>query len=143
MLVATQATHRSFTFYLLPSFSLQAFSSAVEVLRLVETGWLTLDTALGDLLEDLPEPWRGVRIVHLITHSSGIKNYTDTPEYWKEVQDDVSRDRILQYVRDYPLAFERGTRWTYSNTGFYLLGLVSEGVSGKGYYDFVSGVVER
>jgi CubicO group peptidase (beta-lactamase class C family) len=116
--------------------------TTVAVLRLVETGRLTLDTALGDLLEDLPEPWHGVRIVHLLTHSSGIKNYTDMPDYWKEVQDDVPRDRILQYVRDYPLDFEPGTRWAYSNTGFYLLGLVMEAVSRSGYFDFVRELIE-
>jgi CubicO group peptidase (beta-lactamase class C family) len=116
--------------------------TTVAVLRLIETGRLTLDTTLGDLLEDLPVPWRGVQIVHLVTHSSGIKNYTDTPGYWKEVQDDVPRDRILQYVQAYPLEFEPGTRWAYSNTGFYLLGLVTEALSGSGYFEFVRGLIE-
>lgn len=116
--------------------------TTVAILRLIESGRLTMDTALGDLLEDLPAPWREVRIVHLLTHSSGIKNYTDTPGYWKEVQDDVPRDRILQYVQAYPLEFEPGTRWAYSNTGFYLLGLVTEALSGSGYFDFVRGLIE-
>lgn len=116
--------------------------TTVAILKLIETGQLTLETALEDVLQDLPSPWRRVQTGHLLTHSSGIRNYTDTGDYWKEVEADVSRDRILEYVKACPLEFEPGTRWAYSNTGFFLLGLVTEAVSQTGYFNFVKQLIE-
>jgi D-alanyl-D-alanine carboxypeptidase len=110
--------------------------TVVSVFKLIETNKLNLRTNIGQLLPDLPRNWKAIRIDQLLTHSSGIKNYTDPAEYWAECQLDVSRSRILEYVAHADLEFEPGTRWKYSNTGYYLLGLIVEKLSGKDYFDF-------
>lgn len=103
---------------------------------LIEEGHFELNTPIASLM-DVPKVWREVQIRHLLSHSSGIKNYTDTRDYWKEIQLDVSKERIIEYVIHLPLEFEPGTAFRYNNTGFYLLGLLIEQMSGLGYFDFV------
>lgn len=57
------------------------------------------------------------RIAHLLTPNSGIPHYTDTPAYWKEVAVDVPKERILDYEKAYPLAFEPGSPWGIQQHG--------------------------
>ncbi|MES3017892.1 MAG: serine hydrolase domain-containing protein [Bacteroidota bacterium] len=111
------------------------------ILKLVEKGTCTLNTCVGELLPEIPGNWKSVKISHLMSHSSGIPNYTDVPEYWKESHLDVPKQRILDYVKNSELDFESGSRWKYSNTGFYLLGLIIEKISGLNYFDFAKSLV--
>lgn len=106
------------------------------IFKLIEANKLGLHTSIGEVLPNLPSVWNIVRIEHLLSHSSGIKNYTDSAEYWNECRLDVPKSRILDYVKGANLEFEPGNRWKYSNTGFYLLGLIVEHISGKSYFDF-------
>ncbi|WP_276347004.1 serine hydrolase domain-containing protein [Daejeonella sp. JGW-45] len=113
----------------------------VSVFKLIEGGRFNLSTPLVDLLHDLPAGWNRVQVGHLLSHSSGIKNYTDAPEYWNEYHLDVPRSRIISYVADAKPKFAPGTQWGYSNTGFYLLGLIIERISGKGYFEFCTELI--
>lgn len=115
--------------------------TAVSILKLVEEDKINLKTNVGEILKDIPEAWKNIQVDHLLSHSSGIKNYTDSPEYWAECRLDVSRKRILEYVWDAPLHFEPGTQWRYSNTGFYLLGLVIEEISKLNYFEFAGQII--
>lgn len=121
--------------------SVGKFLTTVAILSLIEKRDIQLHTKLGHVLHDLPDQWKKIAIKHLLSHSSGIKNYTAVKTYWDETTLDVSRDRILDYVRDYPLEFEPGTQWQYSNTGFFLLGLIIEAVTGGGYFDYVDKMI--
>lgn len=114
--------------------------TTVCVFRLIDQGRLRLDTCLGDLLF-IPQNWRSIQVSHLLSHSSGIKNYTDVPEYWTESQLDVAPERIIEYVSNAQLEFQPGTHWRYSNTGYYLLGLIVEQLSGMDYFDFAAQVI--
>jgi len=113
------------------------------IFKLIESGKLRLDMPLEELLVNIPPQWNKVNITQLLTHSSGIKNYTEMPDYWKECTVDVPRERILEYVQALPLEFHPGTQWKYSNTGFFLLGLIIEAVSGKEYFDFVLNMISH
>ncbi len=111
------------------------------IFKLIEAKKFDLHTSIGQLLPDLPSDWDAIRIDHLLTHSSGIKNYTDAAEYWNEYHLDVPKSRIIGYVKDAGPEFAPGTRWKYSNTGFYLLGLIIEKISGKEYFEFCSELI--
>lgn len=110
--------------------------TSVCILKLAEENSFTLNTPITELLSKIPSKWNSVKISHLLTHSSGIINYTDVPDYWAECSLDVPKARILEYVNDRDLTFEPGSNWKYSNTGFYLLGMIIEKVSKLDYFDF-------
>ena len=77
----------------------------------------------------------GITIRQLLNQVSGIPNYT---EGGKLVNDKVyTKAEILGLVKDVPPAFEPGTNWAYSNTNYFLLGMVLEKVSGRSYPDFM------
>ncbi|MFL6529032.1 MAG: serine hydrolase domain-containing protein [Chthoniobacterales bacterium] len=121
------------TVYHLDSISKNITASAV--LRLVEEGKLSLDEDLGKFVPEFRG--RGVLIRHLLNHTSGIKDYSSLPEFEKEERLDLDHEAVLRLVKDQPADFAPGSSWAYDNSGFYLLGLVIEKVSGQGYFDFV------
>ncbi len=108
------------------------------VFKLIENGCFGLESTLGDLLPEIPERWSKAEITHLLSHSSGIKNYTDPKQYWKETQLDVPKERILEYVWAEPMEFDPGEKYKFCNTGYYLLGLIIEKFSNQSYFDFVN-----
>lgn len=118
--------------------SITKLFTAQAVLLLVADGKLRLDQTLGAFLPDLPATWQAARLDHVLTHRSGIPNYTDPPAYWQTTRLDIAREAILDLVRDRPLDFVPGRRWAYSNTGYYLLGMLIEAVSGRPYADFLA-----
>ena len=112
--------------------------TATAILQLVEQGQLALDERIAAYLPDLPDAWAEITIRHILAHQSGIKSYTAVDEYWQSTRLDISREEILQLVADLPLDFPPGSRHAYDNTGYYLLGLLIEQVTGESYGDFLS-----
>ncbi|MCZ7547194.1 MAG: beta-lactamase family protein [Anaerolineae bacterium] len=107
--------------------------TATAVMRLVEEGLVALDEPIATYLPDLPSAWRPVTVRHCLAHQSGIRNYTSVPAYWDTTRLDLPRADILRLVSDLPLDFAPGARWSYDNTGYYLLGFLIERVSGLSY----------
>lgn len=105
--------------------------TAAAVLLLAQEGRLTIEDRLDAHLTNLPPAWRPLTLRQLLNHTSGLKNYTDLPGFGKEPWRTYTPDELLEPVRQEPLAFEPGTKWAYSNTGYYLLGLVIEKVTGQ------------
>jgi D-alanyl-D-alanine carboxypeptidase len=111
--------------------------TATAVMMLVRDGLVDLDIDVHEYLPHLSSAWRGATIRRILRHTSGIPNYTDVPAYWKTTRLDISREEIMALVLDAPLDFTPGSNWRYSNTGYYVLGLLVEKVSGKPYADFL------
>jgi CubicO group peptidase (beta-lactamase class C family) len=112
--------------------------TAMATLMLMEEGRLTLEARVNDLLPGMPEAWSGVTVRHLLSHTSGIKSYTELFGAQKiGPERTLTSDDILALVRDVPLAFAPGERYAYCNTGYYLLGMIIEKVSGKAYGRFL------
>lgn len=99
------------------------FTSAL-VMRLVERGTLSLDDTLGKLVPTVPALWRRVTLRQLLNHTSGIHNYTASRKWQPRWREDMSPDTIVSLVRDDTLDFSPGTKWSYDNTGYVLLGMV-------------------
>ncbi|MDC0722171.1 serine hydrolase domain-containing protein [Nannocystis bainbridge] len=113
--------------------------TGVAILRLVESGQIALDDRVGKHLPTYPN--RAVReevtIHQLLTHTSGLGNFWEAhgkaaKERFKEVAD------YLPLFVDAPLAFPPGTGFAYSNSGYMVLGLVIEAVTGQRYFDHVT-----
>ena len=117
--------------------------TAGAILSLVEQGKLSLDDPVTRFVPQLGDKWSKVRIRHLLSHTSGSESYTDLPSWGPQERLDVTSNDILGLVRDVPFHFEPGTSWRYNNTGFYLLGMVIEKVTGQPYADFMSEHVFR
>ncbi|HVG43817.1 MAG TPA: serine hydrolase domain-containing protein, partial [Longimicrobium sp.] len=111
--------------------------TAAAVLILCQDGAAALSDPIGRHLPDLPPAWRPVTLLQLVTHTSGIRDYTAVPSYWTTTRLDVPREAMVALVRDLPLDFTPGTDWAYSSTGYHLLGMLIEGRSGSGYGEFL------
>jgi CubicO group peptidase (beta-lactamase class C family) len=74
----------------------------------------------------------------LLNQTSGIPNYTAQPGFAKAMQIDTSEQDVLKLVAGVPFDFEPGTRWRYSNTNYFLLGMVVEKASGRTYAAFMA-----
>jgi CubicO group peptidase (beta-lactamase class C family) len=93
-------------------------------MRLVERGTLSLTDTLGKLLPNLPARWRAVTLQQLLNHTSGIPNYTGSKRWQPRWREDMAPDTIVALVADDTLDFVPGSRWSYDNTGYVLLGMV-------------------
>ncbi len=124
--------------------SMNKMFTATAVMRLVERGELALDDPVDRFIDAswLPaEITRKITIRHLLTHSSGLGSYFN-PLYAR------SSRALFRKLSDYkPLiqndrpAFEPGTRFQYSNTGMFLLGVVLETVTGEDYFEHIRRVI--
>jgi len=109
--------------------------TAAGIMLLVEEGKIKLDDPLSKHVADVPQKWDAVTIRQLLNQVSGIPNYTAGG---KLVSDKTyTKPEIVGLVRDVPMSFDPGTRWEYSNTNYFLLGMVIEKVSGKSYPDYM------
>lgn len=111
--------------------------TAAGIMLLVENGTVSLDEAIDKYLPDLPPTWRSATVRHLLTHTSGIKDFADLADTESERSKDYTKAQIIALVSGAPLEFRPGEKWNYSNTGYFLLGMIIERVSGKPYEDFL------
>ena len=112
--------------------------TAVSILMLAEQGKLSLQDEITKFLPDLPTQGRTITIEHLLTHTSGLKSYTNLSEWLPLWRKDMTVREIIDLTRDKPMEFAPGERWNYNNTGYVLLGAVIEKVSGLTYEDYVN-----
>jgi CubicO group peptidase (beta-lactamase class C family) len=106
-------------------------------MMLVEAGKLKLDDKIAEHLTGLPEAWANVTVRHLLTHTSGIKGYTEVPDFAKITMHPATAEDVVRAVSSYPLQFKPGEDWAYSNTGYYLLGRIIEKAGGATYGAFL------
>ena len=111
--------------------------TAASILLLEERGKLKLDDPIKTYLPDPPAAWDRITIFNLLTHTSGIPNFTSLPEYKTLQLSDTPVAKTIATVRDKPLDFFPGGKMSYSNSGYILLGHVIEKVSGGSYEKFV------
>ena len=108
--------------------------TAVAILQLVESGALRLDDPIGKYVPGLSAGGR-VTIHHLLSHTSGIPNYTDDDALMKEPSKPHAQAKIVDAFASKPLLFEPGADYRYSNSDYFLLGMAMEKVTGRSYAD--------
>jgi CubicO group peptidase (beta-lactamase class C family) len=109
--------------------------TAAAILLLAQEGKLSVDDKLSRYLKDTPERWTNITLRHLLTHTSGLKNYTGLAGF--ELTRHLTQAQFIRGIGSEPLDFQPGAKWSYCNTGFNLLGDVIENVSGQGYWQFM------
>ncbi len=112
---------------------------------------LNLEDPIGQYLPAVPAAWGNITIGHLLAHTSGIQNYLLDPRfkaelYYQPANDDapladvlgeVSTDSMASMFYSLPLEFAPGHTWSYSNTGYFLLGKVAESVTHMPFFSTV------
>ena len=107
--------------------------TAALVMQEVEAGNIGIDDDINQYV-DFPTGDHTVTIRHLLTHTSGIKSYTNLGPAWrKTVPLEVTHEDLLGLVDHLPFEFAPDEKYAYNNTGYYLLGVILEKVTGKSY----------
>ncbi len=125
------------TVYRIGSITKQFTSTAI--MQLVENGDINLDDEITKFLPGYPTQGHRVTIHHLLTHTSGIKSYTglNRDNFSQAFRLDLTHDELLDMFKDEPFDFAPGEQWRYNNSGYYLLGVIIESVTGQSYADYL------
>jgi CubicO group peptidase (beta-lactamase class C family) len=108
--------------------------TATGVMMLVEEGKLGLDDKIKKYFPGAPAAWDEITVRNLLSHTSGIKNYTEGQLDYRK---DYGEDDLVKMAESLPLDFAPGESWHYSNTGYLLLGVLIHKVTGEFYGDFL------
>ena len=107
--------------------------TAAMILLLVEEDKLGLDRPLALYFDSLPSTWYTIIIRHLLTHTSGIKDYSrDEVDYRK----DYTEEELIDVMMRLPIEFTPGSQWSYSNSGYVVLGVLISRITGEHWSDF-------
>jgi CubicO group peptidase (beta-lactamase class C family) len=108
--------------------------TAALLVRLQEQGKLHVDDLLSQYVPEYATEGREITLRHVLTHTAGIPNYTDYGREWIEhVSHELTDEEMLALIARRPLVFAPGERMQYSNSGYYLLGIVAARASEKEY----------
>ncbi|MGO8733946.1 MAG: serine hydrolase [Terriglobia bacterium] len=111
--------------------------TAASILLLAERGKLSVDDPVKKYMPDAPADWDKITIFNLLTHTSGIPNFTSFPDYPSLEPLNTTPAELVKRFRDKPLDFQPGEKMNYSNSGYVLLGYLIEKISGESYAKFV------
>jgi CubicO group peptidase (beta-lactamase class C family) len=115
--------------------SLGKMFTATAMMLLVEEGKVALADPIGKFFPGAPAAWNAITVRHLLTHTSGIPEYTDGAV---DLRRDYTEDQLAQMAYGLKPDFAPGEKWSYSNTGYVLLGIIIHKVSGKFYGDVLA-----
>jgi CubicO group peptidase (beta-lactamase class C family) len=110
--------------------------TAMAVLQLEEQGRLSVGDSVARFVPDFPNGDR-IKLEHLLTHTSGIPNVNDLPDYDTFARSPHTIEQLVSKFSSLPLDFQPGSNYRYSNSNYNLLALILEKVSGESYGDYV------
>lgn len=122
------------TQYRIGSLTKQFTSAAILMLR--EKGLVSLDDAVSKFLPNFTHG-NDITILQLLTHTSGLKNYTELHEYRNSLNKNVEPRGIINLFENLPLEFKPGSQFKYSNSGYIVLGVIIEKVTGISYQEYL------
>lgn len=111
--------------------------TSMAIMMLQAEGKLDVHDPVCKYVPDCPKDWQPITIHDLLTHTSGIPDFTDFPSYMKVRDKTLTPTQLLALFKDKPLDFKPGTKFEYSNSGYEVLGYIIEKVSGKSYAQFL------
>lgn len=112
-----------------PLFSTTKIFSVVAVHQLIEKKKLSLNSTLSEILDDLPETWREVKIKHLLSHSSGLP---DIAAYENQVESEAQKAIFAQAI-----LFNPGAQFDYNQTNYWLLNRIFQKITGLSLSDYI------
>ncbi len=115
--------------------------TAAAIMQLVEQHRIGLDDPISKYLADFPLQGKTVTVRQLLTHTSGIYDYTDKDFFEHAAATDLSVAQLIARFAGKPFEFEPGTQWAYSNSNYVLLGAIIEQVTKQRYADYLAAQV--
>lgn len=110
--------------------------TAVAIMQLLEENKLKLDEGISKYIPDLPKTWSIITVNQLLTHTSGLPDFTENGEFSYSMQ--YAPSQIINLVKDIPLRFKPGSDVNASATDYYLLGMIIEKASGMSYENYIT-----
>nr|HMU05479.1 serine hydrolase domain-containing protein [Saprospiraceae bacterium] len=92
--------------------------TAIAILQLMEQGKLSLQDDITKFIPDYPTHGHKITVEHLLTHTSGIKSYTNMIEFGPISRLDKKPEELIQFFKNQPMEFAPGTKWNYNNSGY-------------------------
>ena len=111
--------------------------TSMSIMLLESRGKLKVSDPICTYVPSCPPAWAPITIRHLLTHTSGLPNYTDFLDYEPGQGQRTAPDQLLARFRDMPLSNEPGTVYQYENSDYVVLGTIIQRVSGQPYDQFV------
>ena len=112
--------------------------TAACIMLLQEDGKLKTSDPISKYMPDAPAAWRTITLRNLLTHTSGIPNFTSLPDYPRTQALPTTPEQTIARFRDLPLDFQPGEKFAYSNSNYILLGYIIEKTSGESYIQFLT-----
>ena len=112
------------------------FTSA-SMLQLYGQEKLDLDADISEYLPDFDTQGRQISVRRLMDHTSGIKGFTEMPEFGEIGQRTLPREDLLRLIEKQPFEFEPGEALIYNNSAYFLMGLIIESVSGQSFEEYI------
>ncbi len=110
--------------------------TAIAILMLEEQGKLHTKDSISKYIPNYPMGNK-ITIHHLLTHTSGVKDYTKMKSLWDIAQKDMTPKMLVDFFKNEPIDFLPGEKFEYNNSGYVLLGYILEIVTGETYEKFI------
>jgi CubicO group peptidase (beta-lactamase class C family) len=112
--------------------------TSMLMLKQRDRGLLNLDDAICPYLipvyiKACPTMWRPITIRQILTHTSGIPDYQELPDFYPNLSKPTTTPQLIQRFVHRPLDFEPGTSWKYSSSGYILAGAIIQSVTNRPY----------
>lgn len=117
--------------------------TAAAILLLEEAGRLSTSDKVCEFIELCPKAWEEITIQNLLTHTSGLPNFTAATDYAAKKRETVTPLQLIDRFKEKSLDFPAGSRMQYSNSGYVLLGVILERASGESYETYMSNHIFR
>jgi len=112
--------------------------TAAAIMKLVESNKINLSDPITKYLPDYPVQGYNITIENLLTHTSGIKNYTQLPETMKKIgMQDLNSVQLIENFKNEDMDFAPSEAFLYSNSGYVLLGRIIEIITDKSYAEYI------
>jgi len=111
--------------------------TATAILILYERGLLDLQEKIIGYFPEFPASWSSITVHHLLTHQSGIPNYSDLLNGWEEYEGLTNEQALDLAVQQNDLDFQPGQGYSYSNTGYIVLAILIEKITNMSYPEFM------
>jgi CubicO group peptidase (beta-lactamase class C family) len=111
--------------------------TAMAILQLVASGKLAVQNPVCEYVRNCPKDWAPITVYELLTHTSGIPNFTSFPNYMEVQSHFITPTGLLALFENKPLNFKPGTKFEYSNSGYEVLGYIIQRVSGESYQEYL------
>lgn len=110
--------------------------TAIAILMLEQQGKLNVNDPVSKYIRDYPSGDQ-ITIHHLLTHTSGIKDFTKMKSLQTIAQKEMKPEMMVDFFKNEPVDFAPGEKFEYNNSGYVVLGYIIELVSGQTYEDFI------